>query len=119
MTAFHLAAGRPFDPAAGRLAWALRAMSGGRGRHHHHHRGPGFGPGPEPPAERLVCMQFPDGSGMAGPVPAGWQPPNLLDGDLAETSEESRVPVTLIVLAVGAALLIGVSVLAFRREPAA
>ncbi len=45
MTAIHFAGRRPFDPSVGRLALALRAMSGGRG-HHHHHRGPrGFGPG--------------------------------------------------------------------------
>ena len=81
--------------------------------------GPGMAPGGAPPAERMVCAQWADGSGMAGPVPAGWEPPNLLDGDLAETTEGSGPPITLIALGIGTALLVGVSVLAFRREPTA
>lgn len=99
---------------AGRMAtiWvtAVPVRMGGPG---------GFGPGPEPPAERLVCMQWPDGGGMAGPVPADWQPPSLLDGDLAASQAGSDISVTLVALAVGALLLVGVSVVAFRREPTA
>jgi DNA-binding PadR family transcriptional regulator len=62
MTAIHMGR-RPFDPAAGRLRIALRAMSQGRG-HHHHHRGPG-GPGGFPPFDVLV------GRGPGGPFGPG------------------------------------------------
>jgi hypothetical protein len=78
------------------------------------------GKGDVPPAQRMVCVQWPDGSGMMGPVDNAWQPPSLLDGGdgAALTSEGPGPPLGLVALVVGAAVLVGVSVLAFRREGA-
>jgi len=79
-----------------------------------------FGPGGRPPgmeaepAERMVCVQWPDGSGMAGPLPAGWEPPSALNLDAP--SEETGPPFVLIGLVLAAALIAGVSFLAFRGE---
>lgn len=76
--------------------------------------GPGpMPPGMEPMIDRMVCVMWPDGSGMAGPVPAGWEPPNASNAVLAE---EAGPPLTLIGLIVAAGLIIGVSFLAFREE---
>ena len=43
-----------------------------------------MGPGPLPPGmdpefDRIVCVQWPDGSGMAGPIPDDWTPPAAFD----------------------------------------
>lgn len=43
-----------------------------------------FGPGGRPPGaqadpQRMVCVEWPDGSGMAGSLPAGWEPPPAFD----------------------------------------
>ncbi|MCA1587418.1 MAG: hypothetical protein LC744_01710 [Chloroflexi bacterium] len=77
-----------------------------------------FGPGPPPPGmaddtQRMVCVQWPDGSGMAGPVPPGWEPPSTLNLDA--TSEDGP-PFVLIGLVLAAALIGGVSFVAFRGE---
>lgn len=77
------------------------------------------GPGPLPPGgqfqvERMVCVQWPDGSGMAGPVPPGWEPPSAFDA--VGQSDGSGPPLVLIGLLVAAGLIIGVSYLAFREE---
>lgn len=80
------------------------------------------GPGPLPagvPAamDRMVCVQWPDGSGMAGPVPPDWQPPNVLNTAAPGTGGE--IPLTLIGLVVAAIAIVGVSFFAFReRRPA-
>ena len=80
------------------------------------------GPGPLPagvPAamDRMVCVQWPDGSGMAGPVPPDWQPPNVLN--TAAEGAGGELPLTLIGLIVAAVLIGAVSFLAFReRRPA-
>jgi hypothetical protein len=80
------------------------------------------GPGPLPagvPAamDRMICIQWPDGSGMAGPIPPDWQPPNVLN-TAAEGAGEA-LPLTLIGLIVAAGLIVAVSFLAFReRRPA-
>jgi hypothetical protein len=77
------------------------------------------GPGPLPPGvpegplERMVCVEWPDGSGMAGPVPPGWQPPNAIDLD---ASAEGELPVVLIGLIVAVLVIVGVSVVAFRAD---
>lgn len=78
------------------------------------------GKGEIPPAQRMVCVQWPDGSGMMGPVDNAWQPPSLLDGGDggALTGEGSGPPLGLVALVVGGAVLVGVSVFAFRREGA-
>lgn len=79
-----------------------------------------FGPGPPPPGmrdelQRMVCVQWPDGSGMAGPLPPDWEPPSALNLDTQ--SEGGGPPFVLIGLVLAAALIGGVSFLAFRGEP--
>jgi len=78
----------------------------------------GEGKGGPAPSGRWVCVQWPDGSGMAGNIPDDWVPPASLTG--AATSDEgiTAPPIGLLALVIGAAVLIGVSVLAFRREGA-
>ena len=75
--------------------------------------------GPQPagvaagPLSRAVCVQWPDGSGMAGPVDDSWQAP------AGEASANQGIPTPLIALVVGAVLLGGASYFAFRRRPIA
>lgn len=76
----------------------------------------GAPPGQAAPMERMVCVQWPDGSGMGGTVPRDWQPPGGLRGSAAE-SEGSGPPLVLIGLVAAAAVILGVSFLAFRSEP--
>ncbi len=77
--------------------------------------GPGGAPpGMEPQVERMICVQWPDGSGMAGPVPPGWEPPSAFDA--VGQSGEPGPPFVLIGLLAGAGLIIAVSYLAFREE---
>ena len=79
----------------------------------------GEGKGAPAPAGRWVCVQWPDGSGMAGNIPDDWAPPASLTG--ATTTADEGVtapPIGVLALVIGAAVLIGVSVLAFRREGA-
>ena len=81
------------------------------------------GPGPRPagglrPAEpvgRVACIQWPDGSGRAGHIPADWQPPGGLLGAPAPVDADTGTPTVLLVLA-AVAILIGVSFLAFRER---
>lgn len=76
--------------------------------------GPGpMPPGMEPMLDRMVCVQWPDGSGMSAPVPAGWEPP---EGSGVAPAEAAGPPLTLIGLIVAAGLIVGVSYLAFREE---
>ena len=64
---------------------------------------------------RMICMELDDGSGMAAPIDADWQPPSLA-GDIA-TSVGSG-PVVGGAIVIGLALLIGlVSFFAFRGGP--
>lgn len=77
-----------------------------------------FGPGGAPPGmpdevQRMVCVQWPDGSGMAGPVPPGWEPPSTLNLD---AQSDGGPPFVLIGLVLAAALIGGVSFIAFRGE---
>jgi len=79
-----------------------------------------MGPGPMPAGieaqlERMVCVQWQDGSGMAGPLPPDWEPPGALDLDAAVGAAEP--PLVLIGLVVAVALIAGVSFFAFRSEP--
>jgi hypothetical protein len=76
------------------------------------------GKGGEQAAQRMVCVQWPDGSGMMGPVDNAWQPPSILDGGDGGALAGDGPPLGMIALVVGAAVLVGVSVLAFRREGA-
>ena len=79
--------------------------------------GPG-GPRPDVLAEpqRIVCVQWIDGSGMAGPLPEGWElPSDLAPGGV---TAETGPPLVLIGLLAAAALIVGVSFLAFRGDRA-
>lgn len=60
---------------------------------------------------RVVCVQWPDGSGMAGPIDDRWQAP-------AAPAATGGVGIPAGVLAVvgGLVLLVAASFLAFRRE---
>ena len=80
----------------------------------------GGGKGELAPAGRWVCVQWPDGSGMAGNIPDDWVPPASLTGGATTTADEgfTAPPIGVLALVIGAAVLIGVSVLAFRREGA-
>jgi hypothetical protein len=81
-----------------------------------------MGPGPmpagmEPELQRMVCVQWQDGSGMAGPLPPDWEPPGTLDLDAAATAAANEPPVVLIGLVAAVLLIGGVSFFAFRGEP--
>jgi hypothetical protein len=75
------------------------------------------GKGGAMPAGRMLCVQWPDGSGMSGPIPDDWVPPATasVDGSAEATG---GLPIGVLVLVGGAVVLIGASVLAFRREGA-
>jgi hypothetical protein len=76
---------------------------------------PADGKGVAEPGGRVLCVQWPDGSGMSGPVDASWQPPST---QTASVDEPAPIPLGVLALLVGGALLVGVSFLAFRSEPA-
>lgn len=75
-------------------------------------RGPAPPGGPQmvPDPTRMVCVQWPDGSGMSGPVPDDWQPP------VAAASATTSLPLAPLVVVLVLASIIGVSFLAFRPE---
>ena len=66
-----------------------------------------------PPPMRFVCVEFDDGSGMAGSIDPNWQMPSLLSGGEAEPDEGPP----LATIGMVGLLLAGVviSILAFRR----
>jgi len=65
---------------------------------------------------RTFCMEFPDGSGLfEWPIDDAWQPPAAIGDDPADGPS---LPVGLLVLLIGSALIIGASVVVFRRGPA-
>lgn len=63
---------------------------------------------------RMLCFEFPDGSGGSGwPVDPAWQPP----GQAAPIAPDGvSVPPTLLLVGLALLLAIGVSALAFRRR---
>lgn len=75
-----------------------------------------IGAGPEPAAARMVCVEWPDGSGMSMTINDDWQPPLAGTGTSAPASGE-ELPIGLIGLLVALGVLVGVSVLAFRERP--
>lgn len=76
--------------------------------------GPGpLPPGMEPEFERIVCVQWPDGSGMAGPIPGDWSPPAAID---LEAPAGGQPPFVLIGVVVTVLVIAGVSYLAFRGD---
>lgn len=76
------------------------------------------GKGGEMAAQRMVCVQWPDGSGMMGPVDNAWLPPSILDGGDGGALAGDGPPLGMVALVAGAAVLVGVSLLAFRHEGA-
>lgn len=72
----------------------------------------GAGPIPVEPPSRMVCVQWPDGSGMSGPIDDNWQPP----GGLGAAAADSPFPIAPLVIGAMLVVLIGVSVLAFRPD---
>ena len=84
-----------------------------------------FDSGPEGGDIELVrqfCVEFPGGSGMSSwPISDEWQLPAAFGGVPAARSdgrEGLELPLGLLVLVIGAALVIGASLLAFGRRPA-
>ena len=71
-------------------------------------------PGMPPPDQRLVCVAFEDGSGMVGPIDDTWQSPASEPFDI--TSPSTRGMLGPLAAVVGVAILVVVSVLAFRGE---
>ena len=79
----------------------------------------GGGKGVPVGAARMVCVQWPDGSGMAGNIPDDWVLPAGVAGSPAPDEEAAApLPIGVLTLVGGAIVLVGVSVLAFRREGA-
>jgi hypothetical protein len=75
----------------------------------------GGGNVPNVEADRFVCVQWADGSGMGSTVPDDWVPP----ADVASagaTQSEPQVPLGTLAVIVGALVLIGFSIVAFRSE---
>ncbi|MEO5985558.1 MAG: hypothetical protein ABIW50_00745 [Candidatus Limnocylindria bacterium] len=64
------------------------------------------------PLSRMVCVQWPDGSGMAGSIPDDWRPPvGLVPSTLAA---DGFPPLLGLALVVG--VVLAVSFVAFRQE---
>lgn len=76
-----------------------------------------LGGGPEPEPMRMVCVEWADGSGMSMSIDAGWQPP-FAGMDPAASASGPELPMGLIGLLVALAVLVVVSVVAFRERPA-
>lgn len=68
----------------------------------------------QPEPTRWMCMQFPDGSGLATGVDPNWQPPGSAAAE--DGASSAALPVEPVVIAVVVLSVIGVSVLAFRGE---
>lgn len=69
-------------------------------------------PGMAPMDQRLICVEFADGSGMVGPIDDAWQPPGNELLDVTEGS--SGVPLGPIAVLLAVAVVVVGSVLAFR-----
>lgn len=63
---------------------------------------------------RMVCVQFPDGSGMVTNIDDAWQPP--AGSAAASQPADAQPPFALLGLIGAAVLVIGVSFIAFRSE---
>jgi hypothetical protein len=79
-----------------------------------------WGPGPPPPGVRPVlhrmwCIEYPDGSGSAGALPDGWNVPAALAAPAGD-STHADPPLRALALLAGAAVIVGVSLLAFREK---
>ncbi len=76
------------------------------------------GKGADVPAARMVCVQWPDGSGMGGSIPDEWVLPANVSSTVGSEESGGSLPIGVLALVGGATVLVGVSVLAFRREGA-
>jgi hypothetical protein len=72
----------------------------------------------EVPAQRVVCVQWPDGSGMSTTVPDGWELPSGAGDSATPSTAANAEPIDFGPIAVitAVAVLVGASILAFRRE---
>lgn len=73
--------------------------------------------GPAPQPARMVCVEWPDQGGMSMSIDADWEPP-IASMDASGAASGQELPVGLIGLLVALAVLVGVSVIAFRERPA-
>jgi hypothetical protein len=65
---------------------------------------------------RMLCFEFADGSGGSGwPVDPAWQPPGAAAAS-SQGEAPDTMPLTLLVAAVVALLVVGISVVAFRAR---
>ena len=76
---------------------------------------PGGGAPPQAPS-RFVCVQWADGSGMGMNIPDDWAPPVIAGGGTGDPAAQGTVPIWPLALIAGVILLVGVSVVAFRRD---
>lgn len=71
-------------------------------------------PGAPPIDQRVICVEFADGSGMSGPIEDSWRPPGA-GVQLASRSEGAPLAVVAVLVAV--LVVVAVSYLAFRGRP--
>lgn len=64
------------------------------------------------PLSRMVCVQFPDGSGMSGSIADDWRPPLALQS--TASAADGFPPLLGVALVLG--LVLVVSYVAFRKE---
>ena len=78
---------------------------------------PGGGKGfEEAPAQRMVCVQWPDGSGMSTTIPDEWELPADVGEVAAAPAGAAPLDLGPIAFLVAVIVLVGASVLAFRGE---
>jgi hypothetical protein len=76
---------------------------------------PQFGPpGAAPMGQRVVCLEFDDGSGMAGPIDDAWQPPGA---GLALPDAGGDLPWAGLTAIAAVILVLVISLFAFRTKP--
>ena len=74
----------------------------------------GLPPGEVMEPGRVVCVEWPDGSGMSTMIDDSWQPPGAVPVAAARSDEP---PLGLLALALGLVVIVSVSFLAFRPDP--
>jgi hypothetical protein len=62
----------------------------------------------------MICIEYPDGSVTAASIDDSWQPPVGVDGPIEESG--LQVPTPILLVGGAAIVIIGFSVVAFRRE---
>lgn len=72
----------------------------------------GDGPIPVEAPSRMVCVLWPDGSGMTMPIDDRWQPPAAAQA----VTTDAPLPTGPLVIGIMLVVFIGVSVLAFRHD---